>query len=297
MIKRIIREGMRRLQRWLDEDRLAREVDLSLAENAPSAYPWLNALCVRLFLEDPSQMRPAYLWGALHGAHLARALGIPAISFIEFGVAAGDGLIALEKIAERVEQTLGVKISVYGFDTGIGLPPPKDVRDCPNLFMAGSYPMDVLSLHKRLHRAIPILGLVQETLPVFAAGGHPDPIALLAFDLDYYSSTQAALKILEFDTSMLLPRVHCYFDDITGFTYGDCNGERLAIAEFNAQHPLRQISPLYGLRHYVPTRFAQNLWVEKYFLAHLFDHELYSRPDGLVRQDRMGRPEYAQEKQ
>jgi hypothetical protein len=287
MLRRIIRKGMRLARRWLDEDVMAREVDLRLAENASSIYPWLNALCVQCFLEDPSRMRPAYLWGALHGAHLAKALGIPAISLVEFGVAGGNGLVALETIAGRVERALGVKISVYGFDTGEGLPPPKDVRDCPNLFAPGGYPMEVLDLHKRLRKAILTLGPVEDTLPVFAAGGRPDPIAFISFDLDYYSSTKAALRILEFDASMLLPRVHCYFDDITGFTYGDCNGERLAIAEFNEEHSARKLSPIYGLRHYVPARFANNLWVEKYFLAHCFDHELYNRPDGLVKQARM----------
>lgn len=289
MLKRIIRKGVGLARRWLHEDGAPGEVDPRLIEHAPSVYPWLNALCMQFFQEDPSRMRPAYLWGALHGAHLARSLGIPAISLIEFGVAGGNGLIALEMIAERIERTLGIRTSVYGFDTGEGLPPPKDVRDCPNLFTQGGYPMAVGDLRKRLNsaRSQLILGMVEDTLPVFAAGGRPHPIAFISFDLDYYSSTKEALRILEFDAKMLLPRVHCYFDDITGFTYSDYNGERLAIAEFNEEHPLRKISPIYGLRHYVPTRFANSLWVEKYFMAHLFDHALYSRPDGLVRQARM----------
>lgn len=286
MLKRIIRKGVRLARRWLDEDGSPREVDPHLVKDAPTVYPWLNALCMQFFREDPSRMRPAYLWGVLHGAHLAKTLGIPAISLIEFGVAGGNGLIALEKIAERVERTLGIRISVYGFDTGEGLPPPCDVRDCPNLVTQGGYPMAAGDLHKRLHKAILILGMVEETLPVFAAGNHPDPVAFIAFDLDYYSSTKAALRILEFDAHMLLPRVHCYFDDITGFTYSDYNGERLAISEFNEEHPLRKVSPVYGLRHYVPTRFANALWAEKYYMAHLFDHELYGHPDGLVRQAR-----------
>jgi hypothetical protein len=289
MLKRIIRRGLRRARRWLEEDDRRYEADPRLVEHAPSIYPWLNALCMQFFREDPSRMRPAYLWGALHGAHLAKTLGMAAISLIEFGVAGGDGLIALQTIAERVERAMGIRTSVYGFDTGNGLPPSKDVRDCPNLFTPGGYPMAVGELHRHLNgaRTQLILGMVQDTLPVLAAGGRPDPVAFIAFDLDYYSSTKAALRILEFDAHLLLPRVHCYFDDITGFTYSDYNGERLAIAEFNAEHPLRKISPIYGLRHYVPSHFANALWVEKYFMAHLFDHELYSHPDGLVRQARM----------
>jgi hypothetical protein len=78
------------------------------------------------------------------------------------------------------------------------------------------------------NRVILILGMVEETRPVFAAGGHPDPGALIAFDPDSYHSTKAALRILEFDTHMLLPRVHCSFDDITGFPCSDYDGGRLA---------------------------------------------------------------------
>jgi hypothetical protein len=54
----------------------------------------------------------------LQGAHLAKALGIKRVSVIEFGVAGGNGLVALDRIAEKVEQALGIDIDVYGFDTG-----------------------------------------------------------------------------------------------------------------------------------------------------------------------------------
>ena len=232
-------------------------------------------------------MRPGYLWGSLHGAHLAKTLGVPAISLVEFGVAGGNGLIALEVIAERIEQTFGIKTSVYGFDTGEGLPETRDLRDCPNLFARGGFPMAVNDLKKRLRKAKLILGAVEDTLPKFADEIRSCPVAFISFDLDYSSSTKAAMRLLELEVSMLLPRVHCYFDDITGYTYCDYNGERLAIAEFNEEHAQRKLSPIYGLRHYVPRRFANNLWVEKYFMAHLFDHDLYGRHDGLVRHHRM----------
>ncbi len=49
-------------------------------------------------------MRPSYLWGALHGAHLAKILDLPAVSLIEFGVAGGNGLVALDLIAQRIER-------------------------------------------------------------------------------------------------------------------------------------------------------------------------------------------------
>jgi len=77
--------------------------------------------------------------------------------------------------------------------------------------------------------------------------------------------------------------VHCYFDDIMGFTCSEFNGERLAIAEFNAEHQARKISPIYGLKYYLPPRYAQMEWSEEMYMAHIFDHDLYCRYDGLVR--------------
>jgi hypothetical protein len=81
----------------------------------------------------------------------------------------------------------------------------------------------------------------------------------------------------------LLPRIHCYFDDICGFTAGDYIGERLAIHEFNASHESRKISRTYGLKYFIPEPFAREMWVEMIFMVHLFDHPLYCRNDGLVR--------------
>ena len=92
-----------------------------------------------------------------------------------------------------------------------------------------------------------------------------------------------AFKLLEADCSVLLPRVYCYFDDIMGFAYSDFTGERLAIKEFNASHSMRKISPIYGLRYYLPGPHRGAIWPEKFYIAHLFDHHLYSQHDGLVK--------------
>jgi hypothetical protein len=191
----------------------------------------------------------------VQGANLAKVLGIHRISVIELGVAGGNGLIALEYIAEKVEKMCGVEIDVYGFDTGMGLPKPHDHRDLPNLYVEGSYAMDHEKLQKRLKRAHLILGLVEDTIPKFVASDFP-AIAFISFDLDLYTSTMHAFKLFEADQKFLLPRIHCYFDDILGYTFGDCNGELLAISEFNASHTTRKISKLNGLRYYVPTKYA-----------------------------------------
>jgi len=246
------------------------------------AYVRLNSIFQNLAVEPGCSVRPYYTWGVLQGAHLAWAIGINRVSVVEFGVAGGNGLVALERIAERVEQTLGVGIDVYGFDTGGGLPKPLDYRDCPNLWSPGYYPMDKEKLQRRLRRAQLVLGLVEDTVSKFIES-KPSPVAFVSFDLDYYSSTMQAFKLLEAEEALLLPRVHCYFDDIIGFTYSDYNGERLAISEFNAGHPMRKISPIYGLKHFLPEAHAQSWWSEMFYMAHIFDHELYNRHDGSIK--------------
>lgn len=124
------------------------------------------------------------------------------------------------------------------------------------------------------------LGLVKSTVPDFLAS-NPAPVGFISFDLDLYSSTMDAFQLLAASPRLLLPRVHCYFDDICGYTFGDLNGERLAIAEFNAASEDRKLSPIYGLRHFVTPDQFHAMWPEQIFLAHILDHDLYNENDGL----------------
>ena len=87
----------------------------------------------------------------------------------------------------------------------------------------------------------------------------------------------------------MLPRVLCYFDDITGFTYADHNGERLAISEFNAAHELRKLSQIYAAEFYVPRRESHALWPRKlYYGAHPRSPSATGDYDGLVRREAAG---------
>lgn len=246
------------------------------------AYPWLNDQMTKALRLGGTSFRPHFTWGVLHAVHLAKALGVGRISVIEFGVAGGNGLMSLERIADHVESALGIGIEVYGFDTGTGLPKPVDYRDLPNLWQESAFSMDVPRLKERLKKARLVLGRVEETLGDFIAS-RPAPVGFVSFDLDYYSSTTHALALLASQETILLPRVHCYFDDIMGFTYSEFTGERLAIAEFNAQHEMRKLAPIHGLRYYVPPAYANAPWTEQFYLAHLFDHALYNKHDGLHR--------------
>lgn len=220
--------------------------------------------------------RPQYFFGTLSAAFLAKALGIPKVSTVELGVAGGNGLLELERIGRELSAITGVEIEVYGFDSGTGLPKPQDYRDLPQMWKEGYYGMDVDRLRGRLTKAKLILGPVSETVPAFL-GGTIAPLGFVAFDLDIYSSTRDALRLFDAPTSKLLPRVHCYFDDIIGFSHGDHNGERLAIDEFNADHDVRKLSKIYGLRYVLE---LDQVWTEMVYMLHAFDHERYSDFDG-----------------
>jgi hypothetical protein len=281
-IFRKTRSYVRRLEQYSNGTSAESQNGNNNNQQGEFAYLWLNSIFEKLVAEPGCARRSDYTWGVLQGAYLATAIGINRISVIEFGVAGGNGLVSLEQIAKKVEQIFSIGIDVYGFDTGGGLPKPQDYRDCPNLWSPGYFAMDKEKLQSRLEKAQLVLGLVKETVPEFLKT-KPSPVAFVSFDLDYYSSTMEAFQLFEADDSFLLPRIYCYFDDITGFTYSDYTGERLAISEFNADHPMRKISPIYGLKHFLPAPYADSWWSEMFFIAHLFDHKWYNKSDGLVK--------------
>jgi len=277
MLKRAIRNCIKRFEAWLDDESDSEKKSPGEYE---FIYPWLNSR----FLEIVNLgLRRPYAWGILQGVNLAHALGIGRVSILEFGVAGGNGQVEMERIAAEVEKLFDVQIDIYGFDTGVGLPGPMDYRDVPNLCSQGLYCMDQERLRSRLRKSQLILGNIKDTISDFVRSG-PSPIAFIACDLVLYTSTVEALRILEADERALLPRIYCYFDDVLGFTYGDCNGERLAIHEFNLAHHLRNVSPVYGLKYYLPTRFFNEMWLEKFWIAHIFDHSMYIKRDNSVNQ-------------
>jgi len=227
-----------------------------------------------LELRRQSGCNHSYAWGVLQAADLAKRLGLDRISVLEFGVAGGNGLVAMERISERVSQHYGVAIDVIGFDTGVGLPAPQDNRDLPDICREADFPMDQEKLRQRLKTAKLFLGQVGETISDFVQM-RPAPIAFISFDMDFYSSTMQGVKIFDAGEELLLPRIHCFFDDV--FACGDFNGERLAISEFNASHASRKISQIHGLKYFVPDGMVNQMLWEKYYMAYIFDHSLYGR--------------------
>lgn len=219
--------------------------------------------------------RPHYAFGVYSAARLAKALGLPGVSVVEFGVAGGRGLLALEEIAREVGQALDCRIDVFGFDTGTGMPEPSDYRDLPHVWAKGSYKMDVDRLTARLRSAQLILGDVANTIPEWVSGANLMPIGFIGFDLDYYTSTLKSLQIFDGPAKTRLPRVFCYFDDIIWpehACHNDFVGELLAIHDFNGAHRDRKLCRFHLLRH---TRLNPAPWNDQIYVMHDFEHPLY----------------------
>ncbi len=230
----------------------------------------------RFRFETGSLARPNYAYLVYQAALLAKRLGEPRVSVIEFGVAGGAGLVEMERYAEKIEQMLDVKIEIYGFDSAEGLPAPTDYRDLPYHWKPGFFHMDMALLRSKLKRAQLVIGDTRDTTQSFTEQFNPAPIGAISFDLDFHSSTVAALRILEADHKYLLPRMVIYFDDVVGTEielYNDFTGVRLAIHEFNRDHVKRRLSPLYYLRAIDP----MTLWHHFMWSFHAFDHPKYGQ--------------------
>lgn len=228
--------------------------------------------------------RPQYAYIVYHAAELARRLGVPRISVLEFGVAGGAGLLNLQHHADRVSPLTGVGIDVYGFDTGMGLPPPEDYRDLPYIWQESNFKMDRAALEARLGKAKLVLGLVKDTVRNFVQTHDPAPIGAIGFDLDYYSSTKDALDILLIDPARRLPRIYAYMDDIYSSDLGHVTpkvGVPAALAEFNAAHADHDVSPLTHIEYQYgrPKR-----WHHQIYSCASFQHPQFNQD--IIKADR-----------
>jgi hypothetical protein len=213
--------------------------------------------------------RPAYLLGVLTAAGQARKQGVREISVIEFGVAGGNGLVALQSEAEAVERETGVAIRVFGFDMGAaGLPDTSgDHRDHPDAWRPGDFPMDESALRARLtDRTTLVLGDVAATVARFFQDHQAPPIGFVSIDLDLYTSTRDALEIFLLPDSRMLWHVPVYFDDIEFLFNHRLAGELLAIDEFNARNGPVRIDRWYGVKAGRP--FPERDFLDKLYVAH-----------------------------
>lgn len=185
--------------------------------------------------------RPHYAYGVQQAAVLGRRLGISRISVVEFGVAGGAGLVELDRMARLATADTGVAIDVFGFDTGRGPPKPTDHRDLPDTWREGDFVMDQEALRLRLPQAELVLGDIHATVPGFLEAHDPVPIGFVSIDVDYYSSTAAALRIFRGDDAHFLPRVFCCLDDTAGdddqVVHGGGHDEAAAVRRAVASPP------------------------------------------------------------
>jgi hypothetical protein len=211
--------------------------------------------------------RPQYLAGVLAAADEALEERVKEISVYEFGVAGGNGLLALSDVAASVEAETGIGIRVYGFDTGSGLPElTGDYRDYPDHWQSGDYPMDEAALRKRLPaRTTLVTGNVRDTIPQFLPQ-IKEPTGFVSLDVDIYSSSRDVLRMFADPNRRMLRRVYIYCDDVDlRFTHRFA-GELLAIDEFNCAGAGVKIDQWRGIAKSRP--FPEAAWLGRMFIAH-----------------------------
>ncbi|MFF1906488.1 hypothetical protein [Kitasatospora sp. NPDC058218] len=221
--------------------------------------------------------RPHYAYGVRRATELAARLGHRGVTVIEFGVAGGNGLLALAEHARHYAAATGVAVRVVGFDGGAGMPPAKDPRDLPYLFAPGFYAMDHDRLRARLGTSELMIGDLARTLPDYLATRadvlRDHPVGFVSLDLDYCSSTATALDLFRGpEHGHLLPRVTCYLDDLPGTI--EQIGEAAAVADFNATRSDRAIGRVLGLRAFTP---FDPPWADQIYVHHRMDHPDYAR--------------------
>src|SRR5947207_10304090 len=103
-----------------------RPIRTALIRNILRRFPFL-AYRDRLFINAVE--RAHYAHCIYEAAQLASRLSCPRVSVIEFGCGGGNGLLNAEMHIAEIAKIFPVKIELYGFDTGTGLPHGEDYRD------------------------------------------------------------------------------------------------------------------------------------------------------------------------
>jgi hypothetical protein len=220
--------------------------------------------------------RPAYAYGLFHAADLARYLGKRRVTVCEFGVATGNGLLALINLAAKISPETGIDFRIVGFDTGAGLPRICGYADHPELWSEGDFPMiDRQALVQRIDgRAELIFGDIEDTVSNFMASLTPEaPLGFAAIDVDIYTGAKSALRCLQGAPELYLPAISMYFDDVTFFFANRWCGELRAIEEFNHLGEFRKIDRDYSIA--AKRQSPLNMYM---YVFHVLDHEFRSHP-------------------
>jgi hypothetical protein len=191
--------------------------------------------------------------------------GYERLALVEFGVAAGAGLLDLCKAAQFFRDELGMDIAVYGFDNATGLPPPADYRDHPEMWGAAQFKMpDPAILRAKLPDfAELVIGDIKDTIGGAEAKLDGARIGFVSIDVDYYSSTIAAMQFFKLAPQNYLPAPIVYFDDILhSLLYNKWCGEELAIEEFNKENQFRKLQE------------NRNFRIRHFHVLHVLDHPI-----------------------
>lgn len=248
-------------------ERLAEPVHLNLI----SIFVWMFG-SFRSKVSFDLVLRHHHACGLLYAADEAKALGLSQVTLLEFGVAAGAGILNMADVARQVSRVTGVEFEIYGFDTGKGMPPPQSALDHPELYQAGDFIMDV----DRLQASLPsnvhlIIGPIETTVPRFVETVSPSaPIGFMSLDVDYYCSSKDALQVLTGPAENYLPRTFVYVDDLEDPSHNSFCGEQLAVVEFNADQKFRKIELHQFLRR--SRVFQRAPWIDHMYTLHVLDH-------------------------
>ena len=226
--------------------------------------------------------RPHYETVLYESCKVAKKLGHNDLCVLELGVADGNGILSLIKYKRIIENELNVKIKVYGFDLGSGLPEIKKKEDLPFFWKQGDYKSEGFEKLNNIKDVKIYQGDIKNTILDFA-NSNTSKIACIFFDLDLYSSTESFLSNINNLEKHLLPRTLCYFDDL--YVADNCvdntNGELLAIAEFNKQNSNFQLGK--PVDHLNDFKFP--LAKGQLYTLHNFKNEQYNQYIGIYSPD------------
>ena len=223
--------------------------------------------------------RPHLAYGMYAAAMQARALGLRAVTIIEFGVAGGGGLRCMERHAgliERIAEFRDFEFTIVGFDREGGMPKSQDPRDVVYWYEPGTFEVDVDAVRSTLQRARYLVGDIADTVSELLEEGLP-PIGFVALDVDFFSSTIDALQVFRMPPESRLPRVLCYLDDVFGISdltiMGESVGEEAAMRIWNEENPDKPINQVAGLRNKRP---LPRHWNDQIWCLHDLRHSQYN---------------------
>jgi hypothetical protein len=165
------------------------------------------------------------------------------LTYWEFGTGSGNTLQRALSVLKNYGDA-----EVCLFDSFKGLPPPTGSHDAHVTWSAGDFAFStdyIRGVIRKngfpLDRVRFVEGFFEESLtPALAESLRSKPPAFVTLDLDYYSSTKAALDFLQ---PLFVSGCNVFFDDLWSFDGHPEHGQLKALREFNAANKRGQLVP------------------------------------------------------